>query len=381
MNDQSEQPRPASQTEAPQPGPTSDEVQSPPARASWGSYLLNALRGGLMGTAETVPGVSGGTIALMVGVYETVLKSAGHLLSGVRMGVTDVIRRRGTARAAEQLRQVAWAVVIPLLVGMAVALVVMSSLMEGWVEEYPVQMRALFFGLVLASLWVPYSLASSASRRSGDVEPSQVGWKPLDYAIAVVAAVAAFVIVSLPAGEVEPAPLVIVLSAAVAVSALVLPGLSGSFILLTIGLYQTTLGAVNDRDLGYLGWFALGAVLGLASVVKALQWLLENRRRVTLVVLTGIMAGSLRALWPWQDDDRALQAPGDDLWTAVAFGVGGSSSSWRSCSSSTASSGDARRRRHRSAREVPRRVHVASTQRPRRGVRPSGAALVALGVS
>jgi putative membrane protein len=97
-------------------------------------------------------------------------------------------------------------------------------------------------------------------------------------------------------------------AAAVAVCALVLPGVSGSFLLVTLGMYEPTLAAVNDRDFGYLGVFVLGAIVGLAAFVGVLQWLLEHRRVLTLVVMTGLMAGSLRALWPWQGEERELLA-------------------------------------------------------------------------
>jgi putative membrane protein len=134
-----------------------------------------------------------------------------------------------------------------------------------------------------------------------------------------VAAILAFVVVSLPPGDVQPSRLMIMLAAAIAVSALVLPGLSGSFLLLTFGLYEDTLAAVNERDLGYLGFFMLGAIVGLASFVKVLQWLLEHQRRLTLVILTGVMAGCLRALWPWQDDERAVHAPAEHVGAAAAL--------------------------------------------------------------
>ena len=98
-------------------------------------------------------------------------------------------------------------------------------------------------------------------------------------------------------------------AAAFAVCALVLPGISGSFILLTVGLYLPTMEALNNRDLGYIATFALGATIGLSLFVKLLQFLLDRFHHLTLVVMTGLMAGSLRALWPWQDDDRTLLAP------------------------------------------------------------------------
>ncbi|MFH0243674.1 DUF368 domain-containing protein [Streptomyces sp. HK10] len=287
----------------------------PPSSSSWPAHGLNLVRGALIGTAETVPGVSGGTVALVVGVYDTAIGSASRLVTGVRLALADLPRGRGPSRAVHEVRQVQWRVIVPLVVGMFAALVLMAGLVEGWVEEQPVHSRALFFGLVLASLWVPFSLASRAPLPNG----ASSSWRPGEAVVALVSAAAAFVIVSLPPGEVEATPLVIVAAAAIAISALVLPGLSGSFLLLTFGLYERTLSAVNERDFGYLGLFALGALLGLASFVKLMQWLLENRQRITLVILTGVVAGCLRALWPWQDEDRALLAPDDQLGAAIGF--------------------------------------------------------------
>ena len=107
------------------------------------------------------------------------------------------------------------------------------------------------------------------------------------------------------------------MAAAVAVCALVLPGVSGSFLLLTLGLYQPTIAAVNERDVAYLGVFVLGAIAGLGSFVVVLQWLLAHHRRITLLVMTGLMIGSTRALWPWQSDDRVLLAPASN-WLEMA---------------------------------------------------------------
>jgi putative membrane protein len=131
-----------------------------------------------------------------------------------------------------------------------------------------------------------------------------------DYLLALVAALLAFLLTGLPPGEiVNPGALVIFFSAALAICALVLPGISGSFILLTIGMYSPTISAVNDRNFQYLFIFALGALAGLASFVSFLKWLLSEKARPTLVILAGLMLGSLRALWPWQTEDRELLAP------------------------------------------------------------------------
>jgi putative membrane protein len=122
--------------------------------------------------------------------------------------------------------------------------------------------------------------------------------------------------------EATPGFFVIVTSAAVAVCALVLPGVSGSYLLLAMGMYAPTLAAVNDRDFAYLGTFVLGAILGLAAFVSLLQWLLEHMRKLTLVVMTGLMVGSLRALWPWQSASGDLLVPQNPLPEIIALAVG-----------------------------------------------------------
>lgn len=277
------------------------------SRRSPGTHVLNVVRGGLIGTAEVVPGVSGGTIALVVGVYDTLIISAGHVLSGIKNTVADLPRGRGMARANAEFRRADWLTIGAVLVGMLLAVLLAAKLIAPLVESNQQRAYAVFFGLVLASLWVPYS-------RSGS-------WSAKSYLVFLVAAVAAFVLTGLPPNEIEPNPLIVLLAAAVAICALVLPGVSGSFILLTFGLYTVTMNAVNERDIGYLGTFFLGALIGLAVFVKLLQWLLEHHHHTTLVVMTGLMAGSLRALWPWQGEDRALHLPTTDVPMTVGLGV------------------------------------------------------------
>lgn len=276
-------------------------------RRGWGEHLGNVVRGGLIGAAEIVPGVSGGTIALIVGVYETIIRSAGHLVRALVLGLGGVLGRGTAPRGRDHLRHVRWGALLPLGIGMLAAIVLGARFLEPLLEEHPVPSRALFAGLILASLVVPARMVGGR-------------WTAAETGIGVLAAAAAFVLTGLPpAGAQDPALPAVALAAAFAVCALVLPGVSGSFLLLTVGFYQPTLAAVNDRDLAYLGVFVLGAVLGLGLFVAGLQWLLEHRHRITLVVMTGLMAGSLRALWPWQDEDRTLLAPGEGVPGAVAL--------------------------------------------------------------
>jgi putative membrane protein len=176
-------------------------------------------------------------------------------------------------------------------------------------------MRALFFGLVAAGIVVPLGILLRTP-------PGGFGWR--DAILVVVATLAAALLTGLPAGDISDPPLIAVFfAAAAAICALVLPGVSGSFLLLSLGLYESTIAAVNDRNFGYLAVFALGAIFGLAVFVSFLRWLLDHHARITMAIIVGLMLGSLRALWPWQDDDRNLLAPTSDILSVVLLALAG----------------------------------------------------------
>lgn len=269
--------------------------------------LIDFARGALIGVAEIIPGVSGGTIALIVGVYESVISSAESLVSGVVTAAVDGVRRRGLARARGHFADVRWRIILPLLVGMFTAIIVASAVIAPLVANYPVQTRALFAGLIVASLIVPIRMVGKR-------------WKAHEFVTATLVAIVMFLLLGIPAADaVDPSRWLVLLAAAVAVCALVLPGVSGSFLLVTVGMYAPTLAAVNERNFAYLGVFVLGAILGLSLFVSGLQWLLKHRHRITLAVMTGLMVGSLRALWPWQSADSQLLAPANDVVAAAAL--------------------------------------------------------------
>jgi len=260
-------------------------------------YLL---RGGLIGAAEAVPGISGGTVALVTGVYDVVIGSAGHLVSGVRALLTD------RSRARAEFRAVRWDVLVPLLLGMAPVLVVALLLLAPAIERYPVVMRSLLLGMVAAAVSVPVMMVGR--------------WRVRDLLLATGAAAVGFLLAGQIHLTVTPTLPAVFVGAAVAVCALVLPGVSGSFLLLAAGLYTPTRDAVRQLDLAYIGVFLLGAACGLSLFVKVLQWLLTRHRHVTLVLMTGLVVGALRALWPWQTDQAGLLAPvPGEIGVAVAL--------------------------------------------------------------
>lgn len=262
-------------------------------------------RGFTMGAADVVPGVSGGTVALVLGIYE-------RLVSNIHEGAGALGRlaRADVKGFVERLRHVEWLFLIPLLTGIGAAVLSLAHVIEVALEDYPVQMGAMFFGLVSAS--------------------AVVAWRLLEHpnlervAVAIAAAVGTFFILGLTSSERTDASLLFVFGAgALAICAMILPGVSGSFLLLTLGMYEYIIGAVNERDLAIIVVFATGCVLGLALFSSALNWALETHRDRVLAGLTGLMVGSLRVLWPWPvgTEESGLAAPGELWGLAIVIAV------------------------------------------------------------
>ncbi len=283
------------------------EAMAPMRRPA--ALLGTLVTGGVMGAAEVVPGFSGGTVALVAGIYE-------RLVANVRQGARalSLLVRARPRDAWRALGTVDWLFVAVLGVGMLAVLFTVAGPLSALLEERPVEMSAVFLGLVLGAAVV-------ASRRL-----RAPGARHL--AVAVVAAAVAFVALGFTPGTItQPNLLLIVLGGAVAVTAWILPGVSGSFLLLIMGLYPTVIGAAAERDLGILALFAIGCVLGLSAFSTALNWLLARAHDLVLAALIGLMVGSVRVLWPWPSDagvggSAQLGAPvGSEAFLAVALAL------------------------------------------------------------
>lgn len=270
----------------------------------WGFRPINFVFGLAMGAADVVPGISGGTMALILGFYQRLIAS----IRAAAISATELVRgRRSAARIA--FGQVEWGLVLPLGVGVVSALVLGARLIEPLMHAYPVQMRALFFGLILASIPIPWRSVADPTRKH--------------FVIAGAAAVAAFMFTGFPPREVvDPSLLLVFATAMIAICAMILPGLSGAFLLIVMGMYAPALEAINGRDFMYVGVFALGALIGLGAFSKVLFFLLNEHHDVTLAVLVGFMTGSLRALWPYQDEARSLLAPPSATSLLFSLGLG-----------------------------------------------------------
>ena len=261
---------------------------------------MHFIRGFLMGSADVVPGVSGGTVALIVGIYP-------RLIDNVRRGAGALgeFARGRFAAGVERMRAIEWGFLLPLLAGIAVALISLARLIETLLEDHPVEMSALFFGLVFASVFVAWRMVAV--------------WEPRLVATFVAVAIGAFFILGLRSGEAEnPATWIFFLAGAIAICAMILPGVSGSFLLLMLGMYEAVLAAVNDRDLAVLLVFIVGAVVGLALFSSVLHWALERKHDLVMAAITGLLLGSLRVLWPWPNgiDGPELSGPIADEFAA-----------------------------------------------------------------
>ncbi len=238
-------------------------------------------RGFLMGSADVVPGVSGGTVALVTGIYE-------RLVFAISAGSRALTRfaRADLRRGWEEFRTVDWTLLVPLAAGAALAVLSAARVIENLLHDQPVRMAALFLGLILGTVVVAWRLLIRPQRTH--------------LALAGVAGGVAFVVFGFQSTTVQdPSLPVYFVAGALAICAFILPGVSGSFLLLSIGMYQPVLGAVNDRDLTVVAVFGLGAVLSLAAFSRLLERLLRRHHDMIVAGLIGLMLGSVRILWPW----------------------------------------------------------------------------------
>ncbi len=257
-----------------------------------------------MGSADVVPGVSGGTIAVLVGIYERLV----HAISMASRALGNVLRLR-FREALARLREIDWGLIVPLLIGIATAILLLAGVISNLLETQPVAMAGLFTGLVAASAWVAWRMIRLPNGTTAIVM--------------LVVALATFFLLGLKGGEViDPSWLVIFGSGAIAICAMILPGISGSFLLLMLGMYDFIISAVDERDLPVMGIFALGCIVGLALFSQVLDWSLAKHHDIVVAAMVGLMIGSFRVLWPWPNgvDSTELGTPLDDWWIAVGLG-------------------------------------------------------------
>ncbi|WGL17615.1 DUF368 domain-containing protein [Microbulbifer bruguierae] len=256
-------------------------------------YWGIAARGLAMGAADVVPGVSGGTIAFITGIYQELLDS----ISRIGPRTVTTLFRDGIAAA---WREINGSFLLALFTGILISIFSLAKLISHLLEHYPIVVWSFFFGLILASV-VP--IVRRIPRWSWHC------WLALAVGIAL-----AILVSEMRPREVSATPYALFFSGALAICAMILPGISGSFILLMIGIYPRVIAAVHELQFGALGWFAAGAATGLLLFSRLLSWLMHRFPALTLSFLVGILLGSLKIVWPWKlASDTTGDLPGNKL--------------------------------------------------------------------
>ncbi len=256
------------------------------------------LKGMAMGMAEVIPGVSGGTIAFITGIYEKLIDTIKAFLG------TTVWRTLSRDGLSEAWKAGNLGFLLPLLLGMGAGLVSGVFLISDLLERYPPIVWAFFFGLIIAS-------AIFVGRQIDR-------WSLQQVAAVLLAAIVAYLITTVSPAEGPQTAWFVFLSGAIAISALILPGVSGSFILLLLGMYQFVIGSVKEflqtfsfDKLIVIVFFGLGCLVGLGTFSRILSWMFKNYRDLTLATLTGFMIGSLNKIWPWRKPILAMTESGE----------------------------------------------------------------------
>ena len=255
----------------------------------------NLLRGIAMGIADVVPGVSGGTIALVLGIYEQLLEN----ISNCALSLGKILKGDFSG-FIQQLKKVNFFFLIPVIAGMFVTIVSVSGPMVNLLEEHPEPMSGLFFGLVTASAIIAFSLINY--------------WNLQKIIFSLSTAILFFALLGFRSSAFEnPSSWVFFLSGFIAICAWILPGVSGAFLLLIMGNYASVLTAIDNQDFEKLSMLSLGAIIGLAVFSTLLKVLLDKHKDIVLSCLIGLMLGSSRVLWPWPNGVGVINEDGNEI--------------------------------------------------------------------
>lgn len=255
---------------------------------SFPDYIVLGVKGFCMGASDVVPGVSGGTMAFILGIYE-------ELIDAIKSFDLKSLQFLVTLKFRSLLDRISWQFLLTVGIGIFTAIFTLSKLLSWLLQNRPVFIWSFFLGLILASML-------SVSRR---VET----WRILTWLCLVGGTLGSYFLVGLVPVSTPNDYWFLFLCGAVAICAMILPGISGSYILVLLGKYQYVLDAVNHRDFLVLGLVAAGACVGIIAFSRILGWLLKNYHDLMVATLIGLMIGSLRKVWPWKETLASVVDP------------------------------------------------------------------------
>ena len=246
---------------------------------SLSDYVIITLKGIAMGAADVVPGVSGGTIAFISGIYEELITT----INNINLSAWKLLKER---KFSTFWKHINGNFLFALVFGIFLSVISLAKGIKWLLDHQPVLLWSFFFGLVLSSV---VFVAKAITK-----------WNRTTVLFLLLSSIAAYYITTLPPLQHTENFMFLFLSGALAICAMILPGISGAFILVLLGAYQTILGAIDERNFKIIGITALGAVFGLLSFSRLLKWLFVHYKNATLALLTGFIIGSLNKIWPWK---------------------------------------------------------------------------------
>ena len=271
-----------------------------PKNRAFFDYLILTGKGICMGASDVVPGVSGGTMAFILGIYE-------ELIDAIRSFDLKSLRLLMRFEFQRLLDRISWRFLLAVGFGILTAVFTLARLLSWLLQNSPIYIWSFFFGLILASV-------VSVSRRIEN-------WRKLTWLGLVGGSIGAYFLVGFVPVSTPDDPWFLFLCGAIAICAMILPGISGSFILVLLGKYEYVLQAVNQRDFVVLLLVAGGACVGILAFSRILGWLLRNYHDLMVAVLTGLMLGSLRKVWPWKETLLTMVDPQGRLVPVVQSNV------------------------------------------------------------
>ena len=244
------------------------------------SYLVLTIKGFCMGSADVVPGVSGGTMAFILGIYEDLIKA-------IRSFDLNFLKLILSLKMKDAMNHASWQFLTAVGLGILIAIFSLARILSWLLQNHPILIWSFFFGLILASVY-------TVSRKLNQ-------WNLFIPLWMLLGAAGAYLLVGMVPVSTPDAPWFLFISGAVAICAMILPGISGAFILVLMGKYHFVLEAVNNHDLFTLMVVAAGACVGLIAFSRFLNWILKKHHDMTIAILIGLMLGSLRKIWPWKE--------------------------------------------------------------------------------
>lgn len=232
-----------------------------------------------MGIADVIPGISGGTIAFMLEIYEDLIKA-------IRSLDMEFVKFMLRGKFKEASKSVAWRFLGALLSGIACAILLFSKVVSWLMVHYPVFLNAFFFGLIMATVPIIAKVMKK--------------WDAIKLSALILSSIGTFYFVQMVPVKTPDTWWFIFFSGALAICAMILPGISGAFILLLLGKYQYMLNAIHERQIVTILIFLCGIVVGILSFVRVLEWLFRRYHDMTIAILTGFVIGSLNKIWPWK---------------------------------------------------------------------------------